>query len=118
MNYLDMRGLATELTDLRERRDDPDAEVLDADEHDRLAMLEQLESDLGKALDKAEDDGPYVPDEGFTDYARELAEDIHGREVTHASWPFSCINWEEAADELRCDYGTVEFDGTTYLYRA
>lgn len=50
----------------------------------------------------------------FEDYARELAEDLHGSEIRDAKWPFSCIDWERAAEELRQDYTAAEFDGVTY----
>ena len=30
------------------------------------------------------------------------------------SWPFSCIDWEEARQELQSDYSAVEWEGTTF----
>ena len=33
-------------------------------------------------------------------------------------WPYSCIDWEQAAEELQQDYMSVEFDGVTYWMRA
>jgi hypothetical protein len=27
------------------------------------------------------------------------------------------IDWEKTADNMRVDYGSVDYDGTTYLYR-
>lgn len=35
-----------------------------------------------------------------------------------ASWPNTCIDWDEAARELQYDYFTVEFDGITYWIRS
>lgn len=58
-----------------------------------------------------------IPDDDFEDYARDLAEDLYGNDIRKASWPFDCIDWEKAADELRMDYSSVEYDGVTYLYR-
>lgn len=58
-----------------------------------------------------------IPDDDFEDYARDLAEDLHGDAIRSASWPFDCIDWEQAADALRMDYSSVEYEGTTYLYR-
>ena len=57
-----------------------------------------------------------IADSYFEDYARELAEDI-GAIKDDVAWPCTCIDWEKAADELRQDYTSVEFDGVTYLVR-
>lgn len=32
-------------------------------------------------------------------------------------WPFTCIDWDKAAQELQMDYTSVEFDGITYWVR-
>ena len=53
----------------------------------------------------------------FEDYARELAEDIHGHAIRDASWPFDCIDWEAAAEALKQDYAEVDYDGVAYLIR-
>ena len=54
-----------------------------------------------------------IPEDDFEDYAMDLAEDIHG---SIEGWPFSCIDWDQAADALRMDYSSVEYEGVTYLY--
>ncbi len=52
----------------------------------------------------------------FKDYAQELAEDI-GAVNRDATWPNNCIDWEQAARELRMDYSAITIDGVTYFYR-
>jgi antirestriction protein len=52
----------------------------------------------------------------FEDYAQELAEDI-GAVNRDATWPNNCIDWEQAARELRMDYSPITIDGVTYFYR-
>jgi hypothetical protein len=52
----------------------------------------------------------------FTTYARDLAVDI-GAVSDDAKWPCTCIDWDEAADELKMDYTSVDFDGVTYYVR-
>ena len=52
----------------------------------------------------------------FQDYAQELAEDI-GAVNRDATWPNNCIDWEQAARELRMDYSAIIIDGVTYFYR-
>jgi hypothetical protein len=52
-----------------------------------------------------------IRDSYFKDYAQELAEE-------NASWPNNCIDWDQAARELRMYYYTsVDFDGVTYWVR-
>jgi len=52
----------------------------------------------------------------FQDYAQELAEDI-GAVNREATWPNNCIDWEQAARELRMDYTSTQIDGVTYFFR-
>jgi hypothetical protein len=33
-------------------------------------------------------------------------------------WPFTCIDWEQAASELQMDYSAVDFDGVIYWIRS
>jgi hypothetical protein len=52
----------------------------------------------------------------FEDYARDLASDLYGKEVDEVRWPFTCIDWKQAARELQMDYSSIEFGDTTYYY--
>lgn len=58
-----------------------------------------------------------IRDSYFEDYARQLAEDI-GAIKGDEQWPCSYIDWERAADALKQDYMSTEFDGVTYWVRA
>jgi hypothetical protein len=60
--------------------------------------------------------GVMIRESHFEDYARQLADDI-GAIDSDAGWPNSFIDWEKAADALKMDYGTVDFDGVEYYYR-
>lgn len=53
----------------------------------------------------------------FKTYAQELADDI-GAIPRDVAWPMTCIDWEQAARELKYDYTTVTFDGVDYLIRS
>lgn len=57
-----------------------------------------------------------IRDDYFRTYAQELAEDI-GAVDDNATWPARCIDWDQAARELRMDYSSVEIDGVTYWTR-
>jgi hypothetical protein len=57
-----------------------------------------------------------IRDSYFRTYAEELADDI-GAIPKDAGWPLTCIDWEQAARELRYDYTGIDIDGTTYWTR-
>lgn len=83
------------------------------EEREELEELEVIENEVSGFMHGE----TMVREDDFEDYARELAEDMHGRAIRDASWPFTCINWTEAADELRMDYSEVSYQGDTYLVR-
>ena len=86
---------------------------------------EQEELDKLKALqDEAEGYSPdwkygatLIRESYFTKYAEQLAEDIGNYSSRDVKWPYTCIDWEKAADELKQDYTIVDFDGTDYYIR-
>jgi hypothetical protein len=57
-----------------------------------------------------------IRDSYFKEYAMDLADSI-GAIDSNAGWPLSYIDWDDAADALRSDYTSVEFDGVTYWVR-
>jgi hypothetical protein len=91
---------------------------------DLLAELAKLEGLLSEVCGQGGDHEwrgdwypvTFIPDRDFVSYAKELAEDI-GAVNSSLGWPYGCIDWEAAAEELRTDYASVEFDGDTYWYR-
>jgi hypothetical protein len=58
-----------------------------------------------------------IRDSYFTEYAQELAEDVCEM-PKDIKWPYTCIDWDQAASELKMDYMAVDFDGVTYWIRA
>ena len=53
----------------------------------------------------------------FTEYAKELCKDI-GDLPSELPWYIeNHIDWEGVADDIRMDYGEINFDGETYLIR-
>lgn len=57
-----------------------------------------------------------IRDSYFRKYAEQLADEI-GAVDKNNSWPNTCIDWEQAAEELQTDYSAVEWDGVTYWMR-
>ena len=113
---LDIKELANELDDLRAQQEEAPLDT--GDEIERLELLERLERDLGGDLHIFANNGEPLIEDGkeFEDYARDLADDLHGTEK--CEWPSTCIDWKQAAEELQQDYTSIEFDGDTYWYRA
>lgn len=62
-----------------------------------------------------------IRDSYFQEYAESLADELgyleQGSQGAQPTWPFTCIDWEKAADELQTDYFSVDFDGITYWIR-
>jgi hypothetical protein len=84
------------------------------DEKTELDELETLENEISEFMHGE----TMILENDFEDYAREMAEDTHGKAVREATWPFTCIDWEQAARELAMDYSTVEYQGESYYVRS
>lgn len=111
-NILDTRDLETRITELEDmseeggpgRDEDEERELKDL-----LAAREEIsEWRHGETL---------ISDDYFIEYAKEFASDI-GAIADDARWPCTCIDWQEAAEELQQDYSSVEIAGVTYWYRS
>ena len=89
---------------------------LDDDEKAELATLKALEEEASGSPDWRYGE-TLIRDSYFTDYAQETAEDC-GMLKDATSWPLTCIDWDEAADQLKQDYFSVAFDGVTYWIRS
>lgn len=88
--------------------------ALDEFEKEELAKLKKLRDEFSGDW---EGGTTLVRESYFEDYAREFAQDLHGSSMREVHWPFSCIDWKEAAEELMQDYSSIEWDGVTYYYR-
>lgn len=58
-----------------------------------------------------------IRDSYFKEYAQQLAEDI-GAIGSNVTWPLCCIDWDQAAEELKLDYTAVDYGGVTYWIRS
>lgn len=130
-NTLDSRDIILRHEELEERREFwalPEAEreaeddtvvysegPLDETEAEELAELERV-IHQGESFSDWSYGVTLIRDSYFEDYAREVHEDINGRE-TASGWPYSYIDWEAAANALLMDYSDIEFEGVTYWCR-
>ncbi len=142
-NILDSRQLEEELTELLEQFEDwrsnltdeqihklaeeIGCEVVDLDEQDFLWEWDCSGSDRITAIRDLKNEfnfrewnngKTFVKDSYFEEFAREEAENIGAFNARENSWPYNCIDWQRAAEELQYDYTSVEFDGETYWYRS
>lgn len=115
--------------ELNECQDEEDQEALAGALNEATAALEDWKEEYQEELNELNDleneiGGEWmhgetlIPEDEFKDYAMDLADDLHGRAVRDAYWPFSCIDWDQAADNLRSDYSSCEYQGVTYFYRS
>ncbi len=88
----------------------------DESEQEELTALEALAEEASGYAPDWQYGESLIRDSYFKEYAMQLAEDI-GAINANASWPNSCIDWDQAARELQMDYTAVEFDGVTYWIR-
>ncbi len=88
----------------------------DESEASELATLKSLEEEASGSPDWSYGE-TLIRDSYFQDYAQELAADC-GMLKDATSWPLTCIDWEQAAKELRYDYTSVDFDGVAYWIRS
>lgn len=87
------------------------------DEKDYLYSLFALQKEAEGYSGDWEYGATLVRDSYFQEYAEELAEDTGAINPQNNSWPLYCIDWEQAARDLKMDYTSVEFDGVTYWIR-
>lgn len=101
---------------IRELERDTDNEIASEDDAEELRVLRALQDEAGPYCEWA-DGATLIRDSYFVEYAQELAEDI-GAIGHDLPWPACHIDWDAAADALKMDYTSVEFDGETYWVRS
>lgn len=88
---------------------------IDSDDQEELDTLRKLAED-GEGYSDWTHGVTLIRDSFFREYAQDLAEEI-GAVKEDSEWPYTCIDWDQAAKELQYDYSSVEFDGVTYWLR-
>lgn len=115
-NYSNFINLRDVIARVEELEDSTDAEELE-----ELEMLQDLLAELAGRGGNEQWRGDWYPatlirDSYFKEYAQELADDI-GAIDANANWPLNCIDWDQAARDLRMDYFSVDFDGVQFWTR-
>ncbi len=112
-NTIDSRDVDARISELSDMVED---DTIDEEEKEELSALLVLK---GEAEGYAPDwlyGCALINDDYFTEYAQDLAYDL-GCVKEVGNWPYTCIDWEQAARELQQDYTSVEFDGQTFWVR-
>jgi hypothetical protein len=85
-----------------------------------LPEIEDIEKELRPLLDLQQDAELYcdwrsgtmlIHENDFPRYAEQYAEDL-GLDLS--TWPYTCIDWEKAANDLVVEFTPVEYEGDTY----
>lgn len=110
----EIEDLTEEINDIIEDEDPIPQETID-DLNDQIEDLNIKLKEIESITDYVDINKTLINDNYFEDYARDLADGIYG---IKDCWPFDCIDWEQAANALKNDYSSVDYDGETYWYRA
>lgn len=127
-DVLDSRDVIARRDELKEARDDFNSDHPQPEDKDKDAWeiefpedaeeLANLEAFIEEGSSSWEDGETLVRESYFEEYAEELASDVSDYDPRTVRWPYTCIDWEQAARELQHDYTGADFDGVTYYYRA
>lgn len=127
-DVIDVRDIIQRVEDLEETSNGSVTEGSEGAEYEGHEDDHEEYADLAALLDELKGNGgdeqwrgdwypvTLIRDSYFVKYAQELADDI-GATDSSQSWPYTCIDWAQAARELQMDYTSVEYDGTIYWYR-
>jgi len=125
-DLIDSRDIIARIEELEEERDDWDDNTSIAhqawvdefpDEAQELLALKALASECEGYGDWNHGE-VLIAEHYFAHYAEDLASDLSDYNPREARWPYTCIDWEKAAEDLKQDYAEVTFGSTTYLIRA
>jgi len=107
-------GDLNELEDLKETLEWAEEELKDWKDanNDLLEDLDYVEREVMEFREGVE----LIPEADFKQYAMEQAEEFS--DTTTRDWPFTCIDWDQATDELMQDYSVLTFQGEEYLFRS
>ena len=112
-DVIDSRDVIQRTEELTDRNADG---ALDPSEVDELGDLLDLAKQCEGYVDDWVHGAQLIRATHFKSYAMDLAEDC-GMLEKGAAWPYTCIDWNQAADELKMDYTSVQFAGIEYFVR-
>ena len=109
-DIIDSRDIIERISELE------DGETLNENDQEELDILVDLAVQAGDSPDWKYGE-TLIRDSYFVEYAQQLAEDTEAVNAD-AMWPNNHIDWEAAANELKLDYFTIDYDGVYYWMRS
>ncbi len=104
-NVVSSLDIIARIEELKDRDD------LDDNESAELAALQKFESKYDY-VDDWNYGAHFIAEEYFTEYVKDMLE---GCGTIPRDLPdYVAIDWEETADNIRCDYADAEFNGVSY----
>jgi hypothetical protein len=112
-DYLDSRDIQERINELMQSA--ADKGLNDNEDYERV-VLENLKQQYVDSFgeDSWEFGATFIRESYFKEHAQEFAVDS-GAIKDNMNWPYNCIDWERAADELSQDYTDFYFDNINYL---
>lgn len=121
-DVIDSRDILSRIEELQAERDgfQSELDVWDTSaEGKEFAALTALSDECASYSPDWEHGETLVRDSYFAEYTEELAIDCGYIERDQQDkWPYTCIDWERAAEGLQQDYALVSFDGVEYWVRS
>lgn len=74
------------------------------DNADDAEELAEIEAFLEEGTSEFQHGETLIEEGYFTEYAEELASDVSDYNQREVRWPYTCIDWERASEELKQDY--------------
>jgi hypothetical protein len=112
-DIIDSRDIIARIDYLAYLDDEPE-EDRDEEDYAELMALRDLENEAECSPDWIHGE-TLINSDYFVDYARQLAEDIYDLKD---HWPYTCIDWDSAAEELEQDYMLVTYADNDFWIRA
>lgn len=116
------RDLDTERTELEEAIDDAETDEEKDEATDALNQwmdeYEDERNDLDAATDVCLDDSTlFIHESNLRTYVDECIDEAMPYGHSRSDWPYTCIDSEQAEEELTSDLSTIEICGETYYYQ-
>lgn len=103
-------------SDLIARIDELEDDPSEQSEDHELERLLAFAADLKNYAEDYSYGVAVIEESSFEEYAQQLAEEI-GAVDPDVKWPMKCIDWKQAARELKYDYSAVAWEGRIYYTR-
>lgn len=111
-DVIDSRDVIERIAELEELLAD---DLIEEQDHAELLALRDLAEEGAATTDDWAHGATLIRDTYFVDYAKDLADDMGV--LGDPQWPYTCIDWDEAAHDLQQDYTCIDFDGVDYWVR-